>query len=212
MRYTSDLTSQPRSASQKANMPFVMPWEIAFDIDGVVADTMVPFVELVRTRLGIKDFSKEHITEYELYKCLPEVSKEKIDEILWLVLSDEYTFKIPPCPGAPEVLHKLAQYGTLKFVTARVWADSIKKWIHQNVPEVAEDKIVVIATGDPKAKSKILSELNVKVFVEDRWDTCENLAKEGFKVIVYDQPWNRKGKGLIRISHWYELEDLICWP
>ncbi len=217
MRYPFASTSLPKRVSptdgcSAVPSPRFVPWEIAFDIDGVVADTMAVFVEMVREKLGIADFSKEHLTEYDLHRCLPSVAREALDEILWLTLSDEYTLRVPPCPGAPEFLAKLSRYAPLRFVTARVWPESITRWLYQVVPEVPREAITVVATGDPTAKSDVLREMGVRVFVEDRWDTCERLREEGFEVVVYDQPWNRRGDNFLRVSDWREMDNLVRWP
>ncbi|MEJ5299769.1 MAG: hypothetical protein WHS38_02140 [Thermodesulforhabdaceae bacterium] len=218
MKYGSASTNQLKYASltespeEKVDRVSAFPWEIAFDIDGVVADTMAVFVDLVREKLGIKDFSKEHICEYELHKCLPGISKDILNELICVVLSDEYTLRVPPCPGAPEFLRKLSQYSPLRFVTARIWPESITRWIHNILPDVPQEAIKVVATGDPDRKQAILREMNIKVFVEDRWDTCVKLRAEGFGIIVYDQPWNRKGTDFPRISHWRDLERFVIWP
>jgi len=217
MKYCSASTNQLRYALlneklENANHPIAFPWEIAFDIDGVVADTMAVFVDLVKEKLGMAHFSKDHICEYELHKCLPGVSKETLNELICLVLSDEYTLRVPPCPGAPEFLRKLSQYAPLRFITARIWPESITRWLHNLLPDVSKEAITVIATGDPDRKSFILKEMNIKVFVEDRLDTCVKLQAEGFGIIVYDQPWNRKETGFPRISHWQELEKFVIWP
>ncbi len=215
MKYGLDSTSLLRYASPTIDSKpelCVLPWELAFDIDGVVADTMAVFVDVVRERLGFSDFSKEHICEYELHRCLPGVEKEVLNEIICLILSDEYTLRVPPCPGAPEFLKKLSYYTPLRFVTARVWPESITKWLYNLLPDVPRESIQVIATGDPDKKSAILKELKVKFFVEDRWDTCLKLHSEGFGIIVYDQPWTRKGDGFPRLSHWQEMENFVVWP
>jgi len=186
------------------------PHHFAFDIDGVVADTMAVFVELVRKELGIRHFSKDDIVEYELYKCVP-APRETIDEVLCKTLSDEYTEMIPPMPGAKEFLTRLGKLADLRFVTARVWPDSIIKWLHKLLPDIDKRRIQVVATGDPGAKKRILKDMGVKVFVEDRLDTCCALRKEGFHVILFDQPWNREADGFFRIRHWKELEKFIEW-
>jgi uncharacterized HAD superfamily protein len=217
MKYGSDSMNQLKYAllndrPAHPDYPIALPWEIAFDIDGVVADTMAVFVDLVKEKLGMSHFSKDHICEYELHKCLPGISKDTLNELICLVLSDEYTLRVPPCPGAPEFLRKLSQYAPLRFVTARIWPESITRWLHNLLPDVPKEAITVIATGDPDRKSVILREMNIKVFVEDRLDTCVKLQAEGFGIIIYDQPWNRKGIGFPRISHWQELEKFVIWP
>ncbi|MCX7823034.1 MAG: hypothetical protein N2260_06300 [Syntrophobacterales bacterium] len=218
MKYGSASTNLLRYVSPTDEKNFrdplssILPWELAFDVDGVVADTMAVFVEVVKERLGMDHFSKDHIREYDLSRCLPNVKREVIDELICLVLSDEYTLKIPPCPGASEFLRKFSNYAPLRFVTARVWPESVTRWLHNLLPDVPKEAIQVIATGDPNKKSSILRDMKVKVFVEDRWDTCLKLHTEGFGVIVYDQPWNRKGSDFPRVFNWYELEEFILWP
>lgn len=216
MKYGSALMNRLRCVSptnvKTGDVNFILPWELAFDIDGVVADTMALFVEVVREKLGISDFSKDHIREYDLSKSLPNVEREVLNELICLILSDEYTLRVPPCPGAQEFLRKLSRYAPLRFVTARVWPESITKWLYNLLPDVPRESIHVVATGDPEKKSSILKNMNVKVFVEDRWDTCVKLQNEGFGIIIYDQPWNRKGSEFPRIFHWEELEHFVLWP
>ncbi len=212
MKSGSGLMNLQRSALQIENYGIerLRPGDLAFDIDGVVADTMAVFVELVRNRLGIRDFSKEHIIEYELTRCVP-APQSAIEELLCITLSDEYTMKIPPLPGAREFLSRLGRITDLHFVTARIWPESIIRWLRNLLSDVDPERIHVVATGDPGAKVKILKKLGVTAFVEDRVDTCYSLKKEGFQVILFDQPWNRKANGFIRIRHWKELEGYIDW-
>lgn len=200
------MTNQPRYASWTK----IDPRRLAFDIDGVVADTMALFVELARERLGLTEFSRDHLTRYNLYECVPAPG-EAIDEILCLTLSDDYTARIPPCPGAREVLGKLGQFVPLRFVTARIWSESILQWLRELLPNVDRENIQVVATGDPKIKPEVLEKLGVKVFVEDRPDTCCALRERGFEVIIFDQPWNRHVDEFPRIRDFYQLEQMIDW-
>ncbi len=212
MKSGSGLMNLRKSVLQTENNQIgkLHPEVLAFDIDGVVADTMAVFVDLVRDKLGIKDFSKEHIVEYELARCVP-APRTAIEELLCITLSDEYTMKIPPLPGAKEFLSKLGQITDLHFVTARIWPESIIRWLQNLLSDVDPNKIHVIATGDPGAKAKILKDLGVRAFVEDRVDTCYSLKREGFQVILFDQPWNRRANDFIRIKHWNELDRYIDW-
>lgn len=211
MKYRSDLMSPPKYASwSKYNYSGIDPRGLAFDIDGVVADTMAVFVELVQTRLSLTHFSKEQLIRYNLHECVP-APKEVIDEILYLTLGDHYTKKIPSCPGAREVLEHLGRYVPLRFVTARVWPDSISQWLQDLLPGVNPENIQVVATGDPAIKSRVLRDMGIRVFIEDRPDTCYQLRDQGFNVIVFDQPWNRNACEFPRISDFKELEEQIDW-
>lgn len=188
----------------------INPAELAFDIDGVVADTMALFVTLGRERYGLTHLTKDHLSCYNLYKCL-DLDKELLDELICLTLDDEHTAVIPPMPGAPEVLTELAAYGPLRFVTARIWPESIIRWLHATLPDVPPDRIQVIATGAPEAKVNILRDLQVNYFLEDRLETCRLLARDGFSPLLFDQPWNRvpEDEGFPRLENWGEVRQLV---
>ncbi|SFM97418.1 5' nucleotidase, NT5C type [Thermodesulforhabdus norvegica] len=212
MKSGLDLTNRLKYASwiEGDRSDLIDPRMLAFDIDGVVADTMAIFVELVRERLGLRGFSKEHLSQYNLHECVPAPA-EAIDEILCLTLSDEYTARIPPCPGAQEVLGKLGRFVPLRFVTARIWPDSIMEWLRRLLSDVDPENIQVTATGDPAVKAEVLRKMGIKAFVEDRPDTCCSLKEQGFHVIIFDQPWNRHTRGFPRIRDLRQLECRIDW-
>ncbi|MGA7876315.1 MAG: hypothetical protein WCA08_11695 [Desulfoferrobacter sp.] len=186
----------------------VEPKELAFDIDGVVADTMAVFVGLAHSRYGLSYLSKEHMTCYDLYKCL-DLEREIIDDLICLTLDDEHTLQIPAMPMAPDVLTELAEHGPLRFVTARIWPDSIIRWLQQTLPRVTSESIQVIATGAPEAKLQVLKELGVRYFVEDRLETCHFLDRAGIQPLLYDQPWNRVANEYPRFGTWLELRQTI---
>jgi len=185
--------------------------EVAFDIDGVVADTMALFVTLARERFHLKFLTKDHLTCYDLHRCVP-AARDVVDELICLTLDDEHTPLIPAMPGAVEVLTELARCGPLRFVTARIWPESMVAWLERNLPEVPPERIQVIATGDPDAKLGILQRMNVRYFLEDRLETCHVLAKDGIQPLLFDQPWNRQWSPFPRIVAWRQFRDLIALP
>jgi uncharacterized HAD superfamily protein len=186
----------------------IHPGELAYDIDGVVADTMEIFVQLARDRYGMTELSKDDLTQYDLHQCVP-LDRSEVDELICLTLDDEHTSQVPPMPGAPELLTELAGHGPLRFVTARIWPESIIHWLHATLPRVAGDDIQVIATGDPAAKLAVLHDLGVRYFLEDRLETCELLAQDGIQPLLFDQPWNQGAAGFPRIHDWYEFRHWV---
>ena len=46
------------------------PRRLAFDIDGVLANTMQLFLDILRDVYGINHIAYEHITQYQLEDCL----------------------------------------------------------------------------------------------------------------------------------------------
>ena len=186
------------------------PCQLAFDIDGVVADTMSIFVRLARERYGLTHLSKQDMLCYNLYECL-DLQREIIDDLICLTLDDRHTMEIPPVPGAPEVLMELAGVAPLRFITARVWSESITQWLFTILPGVPREKITVIASGAPETKLDILNELQIRYFVDDRVETCKHLKEAGIEPLLFDQPWNRNesANGLIRIQNWTQLKSWV---
>lgn len=192
---------------------FIDPRQLAFDIDGVVADTMDVFVRLARERFGFEDMSKDDISCYNLYECL-RIEKDILDELVCLTMDDEHTMQIPPMPGAPEFLTEMARSYPLRFITARIWPESITEWLYQTLPGVPSEKISVIASGAPERKPEILKELAVRYFVDDRTETCMHLKEFGIQPLLFVQPWNRNDPtdGFIRIENWAGLKECVLLP
>ena len=188
------------------------PADLAFDIDGVVADTMAVFVRLAQERYGFTRLTKEDLRQYDLHACL-DIPLEIVDELICMTLDDDHTLQIPPMDGAVAVLTKLADHGPLRFVTARIWPESIIRWLQQTLSEVDAGRIEVFATGLPEAKCSILRDLKVKYFVEDRVETCRLLMENGIQPLLFDQPWNRGSEAVLfpRIDDWSQLSRKLMF-
>ncbi len=187
----------------------VEPDQIAFDIDGVVADTMGAFIKVASAEFGIDYLQKEQITDYWLEKCLP-IPEETILAIIDRLLKDPFGVDLMPIKGAKQSLERLAAHSdSLTFVTARPIRQPILDWLVSLLEGVPREMINVIATGQHKAKPEILGGLGIKIFVEDHLETCEALCSNGIGAVVFDQPWNRQRTPFLRVSSWQEIMQLI---
>jgi uncharacterized protein len=74
------------------------------------------------------------------------------------------------------------------------------------VPRAA---IRVVATGDPDTKLHYLLDHRVQYFVEDRLETCQQLARHGIIPILFAQPWNRRPHSFLEVADWPELAGLL---
>jgi len=189
----------------------ILPSEIGFDIDGVVADTMEAFIRIAREEFGIDYISKEQITSYWIEECLP-IPLDIIKAIINRLLTDPVGIKLEPLPGAREALMRLAAHGSLTFVTARTVKEPIEAWLISLLSGVAHEDIRVIATGQYSAKAGVLDELKLKYFIDDHLETCRDLHKRGIKTFVFDQPWNRGNAPFLRIRSWKALSGIIKMP
>lgn len=184
------------------------PSSVAFDIDGVFADTMTLFLDIAREEYEIDRVKYEDITCYTLEDCI-DIDGEIIEKIITKIMDGNYNAPLKPIDGATSVLTRLGQgYGPILFVTARSYNGPIFDWI-QSVLPLSADSIEVIATGSFEAKVDVLSKRNILYFVEDRLETCFPLNAAGITPVLFKQPWNRKKHPFIEVDTWSELESLI---
>jgi hypothetical protein len=107
----------------------------------------------------------------------------------------------------------MARFGrngqTVRFVTARPEAGVIRTWLEHNMPLDA-DRIDVAATGSFEAKAEVLLAQGIRVFVEDRLETCFLLSRVGITPILFAQPWNRYPHPFREVSSWEEIASLMA--
>ncbi len=187
------------------------PGELAFDIDGVVANTMRLFLDIVRDRYGINHIRLEDITSYNLEDCL-DIDPEVIVGAIRILLQGDYPHVLHPMEDCRRVLERMARVAPrLLFVTARPNREVITHWLHDLLPLPAKT-IEVVATGSFEAKTDVLRTAGVGYFVEDRLETCFLLAEAGLAPIVYRQPWNRRPHPFTEVGGWGDIEALLRFP
>jgi hypothetical protein len=170
--------------------------EIAFDFDGVMADTMGLFVALMRKEYQRNDISISDITNYDLRKCL-DVSEEILMDIGFKIMSEDCYTNLRPIDGAVDVLKEFVSSGeNLLIITARPEKKPVELWV-KNYLDIDESKFSVVATGDFNSKTEALHDFKKKYLVEDRIETCFHLKENGFEPVVFVQPWNRHPNNFI---------------
>ncbi len=186
----------------------INPACLAFDIDGVVADTMKLFLDIARDEYNINDIRQEDMSRYILEECL-DIDTKIIDAIIVKLLDGNYTPRLEPIDGAVDVITRLARkHSPVLFVTARPYLEPICEWV-MNVLPIEPSEIEVVATGHFEAKLDILQSKSISYFVEDRLDTCFLLKEAGITPVIYKQPWNRESHPFVEVDNWRELESLI---
>lgn len=190
-------------------MENILPSELAFDIDGVLADTFRVFVETARKKYNVP-VAYEDVTEYDFTKVI-DIDLEIARGIIQRILDDPIEMGIRPIEGAVKVLRLLASEGPILLVTARPGRRAIHDWVIRHLQGVDTHLIQLEATGTHEEKIPILLEHGIRYFVEDRLDTCYLLAKAQVTPIVFEQPWNRKPHPFLRVRSWAEIERMIAW-
>ena len=184
------------------------PASVAFDFDGVVADTMTLFIDIAHQEFDVDGIRYKDITCYDLADCL-DIEPKIIDAIVTRILDGNYKSPLRPLTGAAEVLTKIERHcGRVIFITARPYLGPIRTWIGQTLrldPAFFE----IIATGAHEAKADILQNRRISYFVEDRLETCFLLQEAGVRPVLFKQPWNRELHPFKEVGSWDELQALI---
>jgi uncharacterized HAD superfamily protein len=181
---------------------------LAFDVDGVVADIMTTFLTLARERYGHGHLRYEDITTFRLEECL-DLPSWIIRTLIRELIDRPHELPIEPFPQAVPVLTRLAARTPLLFVTARDRATPIRVWLTRTLAAVPEEAIRVLASGDPEGKLHYLKAHAIQFFVEDRLETCYQLAENGITPILFAQPWNRQPHPFPEVNGWPDLASLL---
>lgn len=185
------------------------PRQLAFDIDGVVANTMQLFIDIGREVYGIHHIRYEQMTEYNLRKCL-NMDPEVIQAIVDRITEGDYPCELAPIPGAAGVLKRLITLGPIRMVTARPHLGPMQTWINQLLG-THNGAVTITATGSFDAKPEFLMSQKITYFVEDRIDTCHLLQAHQITPVLFVQPWNRQPHPYTEVLDWKALERLIDW-
>ena len=186
----------------------INPASLAFDIDGVIADTMTLFLDIARDEFHISGIFYEDIVCYNLAECIP-LDQDLIGAVVKRILDGEYLTSLKPIEGAGDVLARVERHHSpVLFVTARPYLGPIWNWM-LDLLSLGPDSIRILAVGSFENKAEVLVEHKISCFVEDRLETCYHLQDAGVEPILFKQPWNREPHPFVEVGSWKELEGLI---
>jgi len=185
----------------------IHPSLIGFDIDGVVADTMEAFIRMARTEYGAK-IRPEEITEFQVEDCL-DLDPSIVEEIFSRLLEEPIACGLRLMRHARQVLTEFADHGALTFITARSQKKPIARWLKKELGPQVYNQVRLVATGEHDNKATHIKELGLAFFVDDRAQTCLQLAQEeGIQPIVYRQAWNQGKHDLPEVEDWRTIYTL----
>lgn len=187
------------------------PAALAFDIDGVIADTMQLFLDILSDHYEIHTVRYTDITSYRLDHCL-DLDEDVLEGATARIINGGYRAALKPLPGAGAVLRRIGETtGRILMVTARPEPGPIESWMNQLL-DGQHQRAQIIATGSFEAKTDVLLENHIKWFVEDRLETCHLLNSAGIEPVVFRQPWNQEPHDYLQVGSWQELEQWIAFP
>jgi uncharacterized HAD superfamily protein len=167
---------------------------LGFDIDGVLADFITPFLRLLETRTGSAPIDPASITDPNFMRH-PFLTKEIIMECMEAASYDpEFWRALTPLPSPTQwrALDSLSRRHQVVFITHRWVRDTYDihrvtcDWLSRH----GVSNPVVHFTQDKK--SLLVKKLNVEFFVDDRHENCEDVATEtDAAVFMPHRPYNQ---------------------
>ncbi|MGY5141482.1 MAG: 5' nucleotidase, NT5C type [Nitrosopumilus sp.] len=175
--------------------------KIALDVDGVLADVIVSWIEINnqnRTKI-----SKNDVTSWDFWK---QFNIDRFDFYSELSKCWENWNEIPPTEKNLQQSTKLLnQNATVDIVTAREqYTDTfVKNWL--NHFNISYDNYVSVIDGTMKA------DLDYDLFIDDSPLNAEKFTLKNKKFLLYNQPWNQniQLKNVNRISNLFDVVKLI---
>ncbi len=181
-----------------------LSFRIAVDLDGVLANTMLPFCRILNQRHS-KQFSVDSFIRWNAWE-IAHITKDEFFRTL-----DEAWFDwkaIPPTEeDIAEKVARLREFGRLDIVTGRSpeTVPPAKSWLKRyGIPFNA-----FVRTASTGAKVK----LDYELFIDDSADLMSLLASSLDKHgVLYTQPWNRDASDMpriVRVHRWNEIPDIL---
>lgn len=184
------------------------PHHIGFDFDGVIADIGEAFIRIACQNYGYCDFTLENITSFKVEDCT-DIPENQVDEIFQTILADSLGTGLIPITGSLETLTSLAGHAPVTIITARHHDGPVVDWLSHYLDETICRAIKVIAMCDHDLKVGYIRQHNLHYFVDDRPETCHQVAEAGLQPILFRQPWNSGWNDVSTVSNWQQLKGLL---
>lgn len=179
---------------------------VAFDLDGVVADSLQAYLDYFDEKFGIR-LPKSKVTKWRLDK-VSGLNMQKILGTFEVVFGDPN--RVAPIPGSIECLEKYYKtVGKVPIISHRFGKNGVKgarRWLNKHL----KNKYTLIIS-DPEKKIEIMKKKKYFGLVEDNPTTALKVAEAGFLSIIFHAPYNQSVKhpNIIRVYNWSGLEMLL---
>lgn len=186
---------------------------LGLDIDGVLADFITPFLQLLAARTGSGPIDPASIIDPNFMQH-PFLTKEIIVECMEAASYDpEFWRTLTPLPSQTQwrALQRISDEHGVAFITHRWVRDTYD--IHQ----ITCDRLRRHGVDDPvvyitqEKKSALVKELKIDLFVDDRHDNCEDVATQTNAVVLMPhRPYNRAFEHP-RVRRIQELDEILVY-
>lgn len=183
--------------------------EIGFDLDGVIADTAEAFIRLACEQHAFCSFTLDDITCFQVEDCL-NIPAPVVETIFGDILEDSLATGLQPMEGAVEVISEMTAAAPVTIITARSLHQPVQDWLEHFFPAEACANIRLVAMGRHDDKARYIHEHKLRYFVDDRIETCLQLADVAITPLVFSQPWNQGKHALQRVGSWQEIRSMLA--
>lgn len=185
----------------------ITPEQIGFDFDGVIADIGEAFKRLADDEHNYL-IDLDDITSFQVESCT-HIPEDIVSRIFNDILQDSLTTRLRPIPGALEVISELSELSRVKIITARSQDQPVIDWLDNYLPVEVCRRIDVVAMHDHDQKVKFIKEHDLSFFVDDRAETCAQVAEADLHPLLYRQPWNSDWHDFTVVDNWQQIADYI---
>ncbi len=190
------------------NSNSIPPESIGFDFDGVIADIGEAFMRIACEEFNYCSFTLEDINSFKVEDCT-NIPETIVDEIFSDILADSLAKGLLPIGGALKVISSITRYTEVNIITARSLAHPVTDWLANYLPEETCRHINVIAMSDHDQKVKYILQQNLRYFIDDRAETCAQVADAGLTPILFRQPWNIQWNNFTTVNNWEQIATLL---
>lgn len=174
---------------------------IALDLDSVLADVMIIWVEEYNS-IFHTNISKKNIFDWHIHDVLP-ISKNQISDLFISVWKNRWRDIPPTSSDIAEVIDHLRERGfRVSIITKRerVTMPFVSFWL--DLYNISFNDIVFIFDDTPK------NNFPFSLLVDDSPINVQEIVYPK-RVIIFDQPWNRSLRSFTRITNLNQLSNLV---
>lgn len=185
---------------------------IGLDLDSVLANTEYALDKYLREELGVFLDWENEVDRYEIEE-LPRITKDQKEKIQEIIFSGALFKDIHPCNYAEYATKKLKNEGfDIAIITSRseTLRNATTDWLDKY--DIKYDMLHLVHSFE---KYEVIRALDVKAFVEDRFDVLEIIIDRykalDYGLYVINYPWNSQNHHdqIIRVSDVARAVDKI---
>lgn len=192
---------------------------IGVDLDDVLADFWPTMLEFYNQTRGTH-WQKEDFLDFDLWKTWGGTRDEAVAAMYQFYQSERFR-NILPISQAQEVTRELREKHTLAVVTGRPddLAAKTMAWLSNYFPDtflsVHFTNAYALSAQTKQSKGDVCRDVGVDVFLEDALEPVLACAANGIRVLLFDQPWNRKemppgvAEHITRVFSWHDVSRLL---